>query len=91
MNYVAIVVLALIGESIWETFKMTWDKGKLSIDRLGAILVCVVVAYGAGADIFELIGIPLNIPYVGMFFTGLLASRGANFIHDLYKRIGDQK
>jgi len=87
MTVLQIIILALMGEAIWETAKMTWQEGKISIDRVGAIIVCLVLSIGAGLDLFQLVEIPLRIPYVGMIFTGLLISRGANFVHDLYKKI----
>ncbi len=87
MDVLALIVIALTGEAIWESLKMIWEEGKVSIDRIGAIIVCLLLAFGARLDIFELVGIPLVIPYLGMFFTGILASRGANFIHDLYAKL----
>jgi len=87
MDVLALIVIALTGEAIWETLKMIWEEGKVSIDRIGAIIVCLLLAFGARVDIFELIGIPLVIPYLGMAFTGILTSRGANFIHDLYAKL----
>jgi hypothetical protein len=34
-------------------------------------------------DFLAALGIPLQIPYLGMILTGILVSRGANFMHDL--------
>lgn len=87
MTILQISILALMGEAIWETAKMTWQEGKISIDRVGAIIVCLILSIGAGLDLFLLVEVPLRIPYVGMILTGLLISRGANFFHDLYKKI----
>jgi hypothetical protein len=88
MNELAkLVVLAMMGESIWESLKMLWQKGKLHIDRVGALAVGLLLAVGTGIDLFELVKIPLIVPYLGMVLTGILISRGANFIHDLLKRI----
>ena len=85
-----LIVLALIGEALWETLKMTWQQGKFSIDRLGALIVGLLLAVGTGLDLFSLVQIPLNIPYLGMALTGVLISRGANFVHDLLKKIEPQ-
>ena len=35
-------------------------------------------------------GINLSIPLIGWILTGVLMSRGANFIHDLFNKIGDK-
>jgi hypothetical protein len=88
MDIVTVIIVALVAEAVWETLKMVWDNGKVNADRIGAIIISVIVAVSAGADIFSLVGLPLNVPYVGMIFTGLIASRGANFVHDIYSKIG---
>jgi len=85
-----LIVLALIGEALWETLKMTWQQGKFSIDRIGALIVGLLLAIGTGLDLFALVQIPLNIPCLGMVLTGVLISRGANFVHDLLKKIEPQ-
>ena len=87
MDILTIVIIALVAEAVWETLKMTWQEGKVSIDRIGAIVVSILIAFGAGIDLFVVVGVPLNIPLLGILLTGLLISRGANFIHDLYSKI----
>ncbi len=87
MQILQLVVLALIGESVWETLKMVWQEGKLCIDRVGALVIGLLVAFVTGADILALINMPAFVPYVGIALTGILISRGANFVHDLIKKI----
>lgn len=79
-----IVVIALIGEAVWETLKMVWQDGKICIDRIGALVVGLLLAIGTQLDLLAMVGIPVIIPYLGIVLTGLLISRGANFIHDLF-------
>lgn len=81
--FIMIIVAALITEAVWETSKMFWQDGKVSIDRLGALVIGEIITFGAQLDILSAVGIPLRIPFVGMAFTGLLISRGSNFVHDL--------
>ena len=89
MKILSLVILAMIGEAVWETAKMVWQNGKISTDRIGAIAIGELLAIGAGMDILAMVGIPLSIPYVGMILTGLLISRGANFVHDLLASINN--
>lgn len=89
MNVLSLIVLALLGEAIWETLKMTWQSGKVSTDRIGALLVGLLLSVGTGSDIMEMVGVPMHIPYVGMVLTGLLISRGANFMHDILSSINN--
>lgn len=83
-----IVVVALIAESVWETLKMTWQEGKISIDRIGALVVALLLAIGTRLDLLSLLDIKTSIPYLGVVLTGILISRGSNFIHDLLVKIG---
>lgn len=75
--------MVVLAESIWQTLKMVWQKDKLHPDTLGALIIGVIFAVATGMDIFHLLGIPVRVPYLGEVFTGILASRGANFLHDL--------
>lgn len=84
-----LVVLALVGESVWETLKMTWQDGKISTDRIGALVVGLLITFGTGLDILALIDIPAKIPFLGMVLTGILISRGSNFIHDLLIKVSN--
>ena len=83
-----IVMVALIAESVWETLKMTWQEGKVSIDRIGALVVALLLAIGTRLDLLSLLDIKTSIPYLGVVLTGKLISRGSNLIHDLLVKIG---
>ncbi len=87
MDFLSVVIVALVGEAIWETIKMTWQHGKVNIDRIGALIVGLVIAIAAGIDIMDIIGVPMRIPYVGTVLTGVLISRGANFVHDIFETV----
>lgn len=91
MNMLSLLVIALLGEAIWETLKMVWQTGKLSTDKIGAIIIGIALAVGSGLDIFTVVGISLRVPYLGMILTGILISRGANFIHDLLASISNMQ
>lgn len=89
MDFMKIIALSLIGEAIVETLKMVWQQGKLSSDRIIALVVSILITLASGMDIFSMAGIPLQVPYVGMILTAILASRGANFMHDLLQSVNN--
>jgi len=84
MNIIQLIIVALIVEAVWETAKMTWQHGKVDVDRIGSICLGILLAFGAKVDFLALVGIPLIIPYLGYVLTGLIISRGSNFVHDLW-------
>jgi hypothetical protein len=66
---------------------MVWQDGKICIDKVGAIVIGVVVALGARLDLLAMVGIQIGIPYIGFVLTGLLMSRGASFLHDIIGKV----
>ncbi len=82
INGLHLLLLAALAEAVWETLKLVWEKHKINIDRLGSIFITIVIACGTGIDFFKILDMPLSIPYVGSILTGIIASRGANFLHD---------
>lgn len=91
MSIVTIITIALLVEAIWETLKMVWQEGKINVNTIGALIVGIAVSILAKIDIFAMQGITLSIPLIGWVLTGILMSRGANFIHDLFNKLGDKE
>lgn len=90
-NFIILMFVSLLAEGVWETIKMIWQNGKLSIDKIGALFVALVITVSTKLDLLELLSIKSNIPYLGIILTGVLVSRGSNFIHDLLSKIGTVK
>ncbi len=86
---IQLIILALLAEAIWENLKMIWENGKFSVNRLGALILSVIIAVGTKIDLFELLNLNMFIPVLGSIFTGILISRGANVVHDLLTKIQD--
>ena len=83
---IKITILAILCEAIWENLKMIWENGKFSINRLGALILSVIIALATQIDLFALLEIQI-VPVLGSIFTGILISRGANVLHDLLVKI----
>ena len=80
-----LLVIAATVEALWETLKMFWDGSKVDINRIGSAILGILLCILANVDFFALVGVELSIPIVGVVLSGLLVSRGANFVHDLLK------
>lgn len=87
MEYAQLVIIAILIEAIWENVKMIWQNGKFSIDKLGSLILSIVICILTKADIFPIVGISIVIPIIGSVLTGIIVSRGANFLHDLFNKI----
>lgn len=86
-NLLQITAITILAEAVWENLKMIWQDGKVSIDRIGALIVSIVISMATQLDVFAILNFGISIPFVGSFLTGILISRGANFIHDLLNKI----
>lgn len=89
MNIFSLIIVSIVGEAVWENLKMVWEKGKLSIDKIGSLVISIVLALDTGVDILSLAGVPTRIPYLGAILTGIVISRGANFTHDIVASINN--
>ena len=90
-NLFLIIIISVLAESIWETLKMTWQNGKISIDKIGALIISLILTLGTKMDLLALLGLETTIPYMGAFLTGIIVSRGSNFTHDLLNKVSNTK
>lgn len=87
----AITVEAIVEytKSIIKTFS---EKNiKTAVTQLIAIAVAMFMCTMTGADIFGYLNVNFAYPIIGQLLTGLVASRGANYVSDFIKKIGTIK
>ena len=87
MEYAQLVIVAILIEAIWENLKMVWQNGKFSIDKIGSLVISILVCILSKADIFPVVQLSISVPIIGSVLTGIIVSRGANFVHDLFNKI----
>ena len=91
MQYTQLVIIAILVEAIWENLKMIWDKNKLNINMLGSLLLSMIICVLAQINIFTIVGIELIVPIIGYLLTGIIVSRGANFVNDLFSKLNNKE
>lgn len=84
---VAILIEGLVqyGKNIADMF-YGGDK-KTAITQLVTIAVGVALAFAFNVNMFVPLGLTVN-SYVGMVLTGIVMSRGSNYVSDLISQIG---
>lgn len=87
MEYAQLVIVAILIEAIWENLKMVWKDRKISLNTIGVLVISIVVCLLAKIDIFPIVGLSLSVPFVGSGLTGIIVSRGANFVNDLFEKL----
>lgn len=86
MEITTLIIIAILVEAIWENIKTIWEDG-LNVNRIGALVLAILICTLASVNIFDLLGINLTYNIVGYILTGIIVSRGANFVNDLFGRI----
>ena len=88
MNELLILVtMGILVEAVVEVIKSIYDNGKMNKVILLSILVGILFAFTLQVDIFQLLGIEVHIDYVGIVATGMIISRGSNFVHDIISQL----
>lgn len=93
MSITIIIAVAILIEALVEyaktIMKMVEDgEKKTAITQCATIALGILLAFAFNADLFVPIGITVN-HYVGIILTGIIASRGSNYISDFIKKIGE--
>ena len=91
MEYAQLIIVAILIEAIWENIKMVWQNGKFSIDKIGSLVISILICILAKVDIFPIVNLSIMVPVIGSILTGIIVSRGANFVHDLFNKISGDK
>ena len=86
-TFVTLFILSVLCEAVVE-----WVKGIVPAlagvgAQIAALVVGLVLAFGAGQNLFNLIGVEFAYPIVGTVLAGIVVSRGSNYIHDLIARL----
>lgn len=87
MEFAQLVIVAILVEAIWENIKMVYQSGKVSISMIGSLVISILLCVLTGIDIFPIVGLTMAVPVVGSILTGIIVSRGANFVNDLFTKL----
>ncbi|MDP4152535.1 MAG: hypothetical protein Q8865_03705 [Bacillota bacterium] len=91
MEFFGLILLAVIVEGIISYTKAFFVDGKFQWQVVAAIAIGVFLAIVYQIDLFSIVGLSARIPLVGNILTGILISRGSNYIFDLIKTLQTQK
>lgn len=79
----AVISLSVITEALITYFNRFFVLSNFPWQMLASIIVGVLVAFAYKIDITELVIAKPSVPYVGFVITGVLLSRGSNYVYDL--------
>ena len=84
MNFFNIFAVGIILEGIISYINMI-AKSELKYQCIVSIALGIVLSFAYDLDLLYIFGLESAMPYVGVILTGVLLSRGSNYIADLVK------
>lgn len=90
-KFLSILFLAIIVEGIVTYVTTIYTEHRLHWQSIVACAFGVLVSVTYAIDLFELVGMTSHIPFVGMVLTGILISRGSNYMFDLIGKLTNAK
>lgn len=94
MNISGIITVAVLIEGLVEYGKTIADMiesgdKKTAVTQFITIIVGILLMFAFDKDLFAVIGMPVN-HYIGIVLTGIIASRGSNYVSDLIGQLGQK-
>ena len=86
MEITTLIIIAILVEAIVENIKTTYEDG-INGTRIIALILAIVICILTQTGIFLLLGIDFTLPIVDYILTGIVVSRGANFVNDIISKI----
>lgn len=84
MEIAQIAIVAILIEALTEVVKEFVPKIHA---RYLSLFFALVMTIAYRVDLLKQLGFDCPLPYLGIVLTGLLVSRGSQFLHDLFKKI----
>lgn len=82
-----IVTFAVLIEAIITYFNEFYVQGNICWQMLFSMVLGVIIAVTYKLDLPSYFNLSSDIPYVGCILTGILLSRGSNYIFDLLDKL----
>ena len=82
-----IVAFSVLIESLITYYKEFFAGGNAPWEIIVSLTLGIVVAIGYNLDLPSYLNLNSHIPYLGNILTGILLSRGSNYIFDLLGKL----
>lgn len=86
-KFFAIIAMAVVVEGIVTYIKEWFVNGEVKWQQIIAAVLGILLAVAYKLDMLLLMGMTATIPYIGCVLTGVLISRGSNYIFDFIKAL----
>jgi len=81
-------VLSILIEAVVNAIvKVDWKNKSIIWSTVVAYIISTIVVLNTHTGIFEAVGFNWAVPVIDWLFTGIVLSRGSNFVHDVLQSI----
>ena len=81
------IMTALLVEGIITYFNEFFISGHTPWQMILSLVLGIIIAMAYKLDLPKYLGLQSNISYVGSVLTGILISRGSNYLYDLINKL----
>ncbi|MBZ3935995.1 hypothetical protein [Methanimicrococcus blatticola] len=86
-SLMTIICMAIVVEGIISYAKQIAVDKSMAWQNILAILFGIAISYCYSVDIIGYFGITTEVPYISFILTGILISRGSNYVFDFIKLV----
>lgn len=79
--------MAVVVEGLISYAKQIAIEKSIAWQNILAIILSIVLSYCYSIDIIGYFGITTEVPYISFILTGILISRGSNYVFDFIKLV----
>lgn len=87
MEIVTFLIASVLIEAIINIVSGIYQDRKLNWKLVASIAFGILIAYAFSLDFFKLVGLESRVPYLGTAATGMIVSRGSNYVSDLWSKV----
>lgn len=83
-----IVLLAFVVEQVTSVLKGAIPALRGHLAQSTSMIVGIVLCFSTRVGVLQELSVPTALPFVDYIVSGLLISRGSNFVHDTLHSLG---
>jgi len=86
-QFIGFLLLVIFTEGIITYINNFFVSKEPKWQQVASLLIGELMAVGYQADLLKLFGQEAQIPYLGIVMSGIVISRGSNYVFDLLKKL----
>lgn len=86
-QFIGFLLLVVFTEGIITYINNFFVSKEPKWQQVASLIVGEVMAFGYRADLLSLFGLEAVIPYLGIAMSGIVISRGSNYVFDFIKKL----